>query len=333
MQRDLSFDYMKGFLIFLVVLGHCPAILLMKEGFDVYSDYLFVFCYSFHMPLFVFISGYFFAKKRHCNWKELIPKQFKRLLLPQFSWNLVALVLILLMYDKFSYLLVGESTVQTIKCIYHFLTNQWYLWCIFICGIITVLAYKTKYPLIMLLGLSILMIVTFDYLPGVIFKNQQVAKQLLFFTGGVYLHDIKNHDKMMHRFFISSLVFYILCWIFYSLYGVAYGKLNMLPVVLWSIIGVVAFYNISKFGFFHGIFRSTLVIWGGDSLGIYIIHTIINKYFIQGVIGFHIDTGYLYIDYLLCFIYSIFLTWLCVLCVKVIRKNLLARTLFLGECK
>lgn len=43
MQRDLSFDYMKGFLIFLVVLGHCPAFLMNEEGFDIYADYMFVF--------------------------------------------------------------------------------------------------------------------------------------------------------------------------------------------------------------------------------------------------------------------------------------------------
>lgn len=331
MQRDLSFDYMKGFLIFLVVLGHCPAFLLNREGFDIYSDYLFVFCHSFHMPLFVLISGYFFAKKKHCSLKELIPKQFKRLLYPQFSWNLVCLVLILLQWDKLSYLLVGDSTGGTIKCIYHFLTNQWYLWCIFICGIITVLAYKTKYPVLLLCGVSLLMITTFDYLPGVIFKNQQVAKLLLFFTGGMLLHDAKNHERVMSRLFILSGIAYVFCWIIYLIHGISYGDLPMILVVVWSIIGVCLFYNISNVGYNHKIFSHAIILWGGDSLGIYIIHTIINRYFIQSLIGLRVNTGNLCIDYILCFFYSIVLTWLCVLIVKEIRRSAILRKFLLGE--
>ena len=54
-ERDYFFDNLKAVLIFLVVLGH---FLLPIHG----RNYLVVvkrLIYVFHMPLFVFVSGYF----------------------------------------------------------------------------------------------------------------------------------------------------------------------------------------------------------------------------------------------------------------------------------
>lgn len=52
LEKDLKLSNLKGLLIFLVVFGH--LIELNKQNY--YQ--LFVFIYAFHMPLFIFISGY-----------------------------------------------------------------------------------------------------------------------------------------------------------------------------------------------------------------------------------------------------------------------------------
>ncbi len=53
--RDYHFDNVKGILIFLMVFGHILEFAHTRPGnFEAY-----VIIYSFHMPLFVFISGYF----------------------------------------------------------------------------------------------------------------------------------------------------------------------------------------------------------------------------------------------------------------------------------
>lgn len=52
-SRSPYWDTLKGLLILLVILGHCGTAL---------SDGLLSVIYSFHMPLFVFISGYFSKK-------------------------------------------------------------------------------------------------------------------------------------------------------------------------------------------------------------------------------------------------------------------------------
>ena len=68
-SRDLRFDGLKFLLIFLVVLGH----LTFKDyGVGVKS-----MIYSFHMPVFVFLSGYFTSfssdKEKKIKWiKETV---------------------------------------------------------------------------------------------------------------------------------------------------------------------------------------------------------------------------------------------------------------------
>ncbi len=58
-QRDSFFDVLKFVLIVFVILGH------VIEGnlSNYYIRLLYTYIYSFHMPLFVFISGYFSKKK------------------------------------------------------------------------------------------------------------------------------------------------------------------------------------------------------------------------------------------------------------------------------
>ena len=53
-QRDARFDNLKGILIFLVVFGH----LLELVGGPA-AAWLYRLIYSFHMPAFVFCSGWF----------------------------------------------------------------------------------------------------------------------------------------------------------------------------------------------------------------------------------------------------------------------------------
>ena len=55
-NRIDSLDIFKGVLIFLVVLGH--FLLPIKDGEYMFITKLFFFIYSFHMPAFIFVSGY-----------------------------------------------------------------------------------------------------------------------------------------------------------------------------------------------------------------------------------------------------------------------------------
>lgn len=57
MKRDPYFDNLKFLLILLVVVGHVITPLMLKNHLPIKSLYLWI--YTFHMPLFMFIAGYF----------------------------------------------------------------------------------------------------------------------------------------------------------------------------------------------------------------------------------------------------------------------------------
>jgi fucose 4-O-acetylase-like acetyltransferase len=79
MERNVFFDNVKGFLIFLVVLGHVLEKYYMQNSF---LYVLWVGIYSFHMPLFIYVSGYFSK-----NIQKTQEHSFTRFLLPYFIWN------------------------------------------------------------------------------------------------------------------------------------------------------------------------------------------------------------------------------------------------------
>lgn len=59
-ERDYLFDNIKGLLIFLVVFGHLISYSSFKKIHSI--DFIYLSIYIFHMPIFVFISGYFSKK-------------------------------------------------------------------------------------------------------------------------------------------------------------------------------------------------------------------------------------------------------------------------------
>lgn len=66
--------------IIIVVLGHKGGISLLTDWFP---------SYSFHMPLFVFISGYFYKKSNEEDLLRFIKKKFINLMIPYFIWNIL----------------------------------------------------------------------------------------------------------------------------------------------------------------------------------------------------------------------------------------------------
>lgn len=87
-QRDESFDLLKGLGIILMIWVHCrtPAI----SGF----------AYTFHMPLFLFISGYFFKIR---GFKHEVSLDFRRILVPYVFTCLVMLILAFTAFDGFAF--------------------------------------------------------------------------------------------------------------------------------------------------------------------------------------------------------------------------------------
>lgn len=76
--RDIKIDFMKGILIFLVVLGHSIQYgsgVTFFSGECYFDDILFKIIYTFHMPCFGILSGYLY--QQHVRNRTIAKKNTK----------------------------------------------------------------------------------------------------------------------------------------------------------------------------------------------------------------------------------------------------------------
>ena len=73
-------DVAKGIAIIFVVLGHCV------------SGQTFIWVYSFHIPLFFFISGYLSINSMGLGWKEYTLKKATRILWPYLTFWIICII-------------------------------------------------------------------------------------------------------------------------------------------------------------------------------------------------------------------------------------------------
>lgn len=78
---NVTFGILSAFAILMIVAGHAGYDILTVGGLFPY--------YSFHVPLFLFISGYFYRREEEERPLIYLQKKAKRLLLPYFIWNVI----------------------------------------------------------------------------------------------------------------------------------------------------------------------------------------------------------------------------------------------------
>lgn len=126
-NRNVTIDVLKGITIILVVLGHVIQTIYSPDSYD--ENWIFKIIYSFHMPLFIFISGYLAGFKKELTVKWIGSKAL-RLALPFLVWIPI------------DYLLDGgrtfEGLVTTFQRLYKDPSDGglWFLWVLFLCCII-----------------------------------------------------------------------------------------------------------------------------------------------------------------------------------------------------
>lgn len=79
MQRDRAFDVAKGIVILLVIYGHLRYTVLNM-------DTIYGWIYSFHMPCFIYISGWLTKPKEEKVHMQILQKA-KKILMPYLVWN------------------------------------------------------------------------------------------------------------------------------------------------------------------------------------------------------------------------------------------------------
>lgn len=89
MKRDAQIDNIKGILIILVIFGHSLELLRLES---LVGNYIYNFIYTFHMPVFIFISGYLSK-----NIQKGRDNAFRQLFIPflifNSLWNLIQIIM------------------------------------------------------------------------------------------------------------------------------------------------------------------------------------------------------------------------------------------------
>lgn len=194
MQRLISFDIAKAICILLVVIGHYVPDNSPKWYLGVHDV-----IYTFHMPLFMFASGYvYMATKKDVSYRDFLWKKIKRLMVPYLSVSTI--VITIKLFTEGHALVENPVTAMSyMKMFYlpeagYFLWFIWALWWMFV----IVPLFKTKQ---MRLGLFVLAVVL-HYIPNLLpemFCLRQFQGMLLYFMLGIVCCDWKQQISFLYK--------------------------------------------------------------------------------------------------------------------------------------
>lgn len=329
-QRDLSLDYIKGVLIFLVVYGHCLYWLDGNNNTELYYFVPYVI-YSFHMPLFIFLSGYFFSKSLENDFLKIISKRFKRLIVPHFFFNIIMIIPICCFWEQYGHFITRRSNgVVSLTSIYHYITMFWYLWCVFFSSIITQIIYilskkriKVFYFFLFFVSCLFTTISSFSTI-GFFFEHQNMGTMFLYFSIGIIISQRLEimKIKLIKYTAIIIFLFHLSCYFIPINTPKSFTEFTKLA-------SLVCMYNLFIFLYQKKIgikFFTYLSKW---SLGIYIYHFVIlygmMRYFNN--IFEHYGIHLIYINLIL----SLLVTYVTAIIVNFIHKYKLFRIYALGE--
>lgn len=165
LEREDGYNYTFGILtalaIIFVVAGHLDYNIFTLDGLFPY--------YSFHMPLFIFISGYFYKEEYEKHVRVFCIKKIKRLVIPYFLWNLFYGILVMAL-KPFGFTIGDDLNLYTLFLQpfidghqFYFNLAAWFLLALFIVEVIYLLANKLIHVIFHneMLGLLILFIISF----------------------------------------------------------------------------------------------------------------------------------------------------------------------------
>lgn len=199
-KRDTSFDSLKFILISCVVLGH----VLNYAHSSRISLALWNWLYSFEMPLFVFISGYFTKRKSLIETYRGCVRLFETL----FIWNIL-------------YCLFDPNIDLTLERLFKPAFAYWYLMCLiiwrFMLQIIPIT--KIKYFTLILLAFIAGLFWGFIDIDGSFLSNSRVISFFPFFILGAYVREAKLVTKIRNSWRIVSYAILVITPILILIYN------------------------------------------------------------------------------------------------------------------
>lgn len=272
-MRNPVFDIMKGFGILLVIAGHWGGV----------NKYLFNFIFSFHMPLFFILAGYFYKPK---DTSDSLFKDFKRLIIPYlFTCSLILLYQLALFIHNHDQTPLLRSLVASFwgngsnnhSSLYFAdipsIGAIWFLLALFWCkNIYNIIPKNNKYLYGIVLILSITATIIDRYVANLPFALLPGISALIFFAAGCYA----KQNSISWKWLLLGIPVWIYC-IAFSGMSIVRCYYNCYPLdVIGGITGTCVVYLLSKTVHSLSTVISCTFTWlGKNSLSILCFHLLV----------------------------------------------------------
>lgn len=278
MRNDFA-DYLKGVLIFLVAYGHLIQFIGYAGQPGYYLDPLFKAIYTFHMPLFMAVSGYVsFQAINRSSWLECSWRRFRQIVVPAICWPLVYLFVKLIIFILIAGTVAGGRQLFR-DFMVEYRPGYWFLWAVFGATCLVAISKKLRLDRLEFFGLF----------TGVMLFAPEAAYLYLFkytfpfFCLGyalakgdqIQIQAIRSWPKIL-----ALVIIGIGCYLLWSEDTYVYTtrmrltSANLPNIALRWLAGVVisVLFVVLTFWVYQRVKSPLLSAWGRRSLDIYIIH-------------------------------------------------------------
>ncbi len=272
-MRNSEFDIMKGIGILLVVVGHLGGI----------NKFLYNFVFSFHMPLFFILAGYFYKPK---DTLDSMLKDFRRLIIPYlFTCSLIILYQLALFIHNQDHVSLLQSFIATFwgngsinhSSLYFAKIPSigaiWFLLALFWSkNIYNIIPKNNKYLYGIVLILSITATIIDRYVANLPFAILPGVSALVFFAAGSYA----KQNSISWKWLLLGIPIWIYC-IAFSGMSIVRCYYNCYPLdVIGGITGTCVVYLLSKTIHSFSSLISCVFTWlGKNSLAILCFHLLV----------------------------------------------------------
>lgn len=333
-ERNNYIDIIKGIAIILVVIGHCIQFGSGRAYFDseaFFNDPLFKFIYSFHMPLFMLVSGYLFANTIKRGTNEIIKRKVGTILLPLISWNTIDLCINLLLGQKYTLSILFLSYFHAL----------WFLRALFFCCMVVLLMNRVfKDNIYCYLALVAIL----HLIPNRILPNIFVFTIVYFILGYFYCLNIRGRFSSTSTqyviFTVSCITFILLLTFFKDTYFIyrsntciINGKYSPLTTIYINIYrylaaatGCITILLALRYLYqkLHFVITRALTTIGQASLCIYTINSLFNEFIL-------VYLPFSHINYLITIAETITIIATSYGIYKLLKSNKINSTIFLGS--
>lgn len=314
-KRIAYLDMVKLVTIYLVILGH--VLIMMNPDLSV-GGRLYTFIYTFHMPLFVLLSGYFAGASLTKPFSTFLQTKARQLLLPAISCTIIACIYICLFRHQSDY------RVEVIG-------NSWFLKILFIYFMLFYLLKKTGINDWALFAVSAVFL--FLVPMG---SSLQLNLLYPYFWGGYFIRKYGILEKISTKrlylfFFVILFVGLYICQqkqgvpnyipinvntICYNWYLIAFRYLIGFSGCMMVILIISFLYNSFNLS---SVFNK-ISIYGQKTLGVYVLQTILVVNLFPDIYKWNIKSEFL-LDMVLAPIISIVFLSICLWLIHMLSKN------------